>query len=817
MIYEPKSRYEMKKVKTSDELRQGEKTLKKSKETLRQSEEKFRALFDCAKDAIYVLDQQGRILEVNQAGCEALGYSRGELVNMNPLDIDMSGQAMYFERMEALQRQGPVLFETLDRRRDGTLTPVEVSLQVIEWAGKQRILAVCRDITRRNRIEEALRESEQRSRAILERTTDWVWEMDLNGVHTFSNPAMTAILDYRLEEFIGLTVASLLHEEDRAEVEAKLPQLMAEKRGWRGWVLRWRHKDGSFRFLESNANPIIDTTGRLQGYRGVDRDITKRKLAEAALVESEQRFSVFMAHLPAGAFLKDHEGRLLFANRYLKELFDWRDCIGKTTEELVPPEIAARMVADDRKALTEGPIVLQESITDIHGAERFFETYKFPIEIEGSPALLGGITVHITERKRVEEALLLMQFAMDQAPDSILLVGDQGNLEYANDAACASMGYTRDELLSMKVFDIDPDFPIDGWEQHKKDLKRLGRMTIEGRHRTKDGRLFPVEVTTNYLEYKGRFLGVAFDRDITDRKLAEQALRQANLVVESSPVVLFRWRAAEGWPFTMVSQNVILFGYTVQELLSGAISFASMVHPEDLDRVAREAREYSASGVDSFQQEYRIVTKDGGVRWVDGRTVVERDPEGQIAFYQGIIIDITERKRVEEALEKRIVALTQPLTNVKSIAFEDLFNLHDLQRLQDLFADAWGVAALITSPEGAPITQPSNFTYFCSEFIRRTEKGFRNCQMSDTALGRHNPSGPIIQKCLSAGLWGAGASITVEGRHIANWLIGQVRNEAQNEKHIMKYAREIGVDETAFREAYLKVPTMAQEKFEQIA
>jgi PAS domain S-box-containing protein len=154
--------------------------------------------------------------------------------------------------------------------------------------------------------------------------------------------------------------------------------------------------------------------------------------------------------------------------------------------------------------------------------------------------------------------------------------------------------------------------------------------------------------------------------------------------------------------------------------------------------------------------------------------------------------------------------------SIENIAFEDLFNLPDLQRLQDMLAASWGVAMLLTHPDGRAITQPSNFTSFC-EFIRGNEKGLRNCQKSDAELGRYNPYGPTIHKCLSAGLWGAGASITAGGRQIANWLIGQVRNEAQIEEEIMKYARELGIDETAFSEAFLQVPVMPQEKFEQIA
>jgi len=179
--------------------------------------------------------------------------------------------------------------------------------------------------------------------------------------------------------------------------------------------------------------------------------------------------------------------------------------------------------------------------------------------------------------------------------------------------------------------------------------------------------------------------------------------------------------------------------------------------------------------------------------------------------------DISRRKQAEEALERRIVALTEPLENIGSVAFEDLFNLSDLQRLQDLLAATWGVSALITRPDGTPITKPSSFTRFCSTFIRGTEKGKRKCLISDAAIGRYDPSGPVIQTCLSAGLCGAGASITVGGRHIASWLIGQVRNERQDEEKILEYCRELGHDEKEFCEAYRQVPFMPQEKFEQIA
>ena len=176
-----------------------------------------------------------------------------------------------------------------------------------------------------------------------------------------------------------------------------------------------------------------------------------------------------------------------------------------------------------------------------------------------------------------------------------------------------------------------------------------------------------------------------------------------------------------------------------------------------------------------------------------------------------------ERRHMEILLEKRIISLTLPLDNPENIRFEELFNIKDIQHLQDAFSDATGVASLITQIDGTPITRPSNFCHLCSNIIRKTEKGLANCGRSDAALGALCVDGPIVKPCLSGGLWDAGAGISVGGRHIANWLIGQVRDETQTEEKMREYAREIGADEQSFLAAFNEVPSMSLDKFEKIA
>ena len=168
---------------------------------------------------------------------------------------------------------------------------------------------------------------------------------------------------------------------------------------------------------------------------------------------------------------------------------------------------------------------------------------------------------------------------------------------------------------------------------------------------------------------------------------------------------------------------------------------------------------------------------------------------------------MNDRDKIEETL----------VVDLEGVSFTDLFSLDELQRLQDLFADVHEVASVITHPDGSLITNPSNFTHLCQDIIRKTEKGCVNCFLSDAILGRNNPTGPIVQPCLSGGLLDAGVSITVGGKHIANWLIGQVRNDELNEEKLLAYADQIGANREDFMQALNEVPKISDAKFNKIA
>jgi PAS domain S-box-containing protein len=147
----------------------------------------------------------------------------------------------------------------------------------------------------------------------------------------------------------------------------------------------------------------------------------------------------------------------------------------------------------------------------------------------------------------------------------------------------------------------------------------------------------------------------AYRREIKARQQTENALKEAYSIINRSPAVTFLWKNAEGWPVEFVSDNVAdLFGYSAEEFISGKVSYAQTVHPDDLQRVAQEVETFSSDNDRTVfvHEPYRIIAKQGNIKWLDDRTYIRRDTKGTITHYEGIVIDITENVQAAEILRE---------------------------------------------------------------------------------------------------------------------------------------------------------------------
>jgi len=267
----------------------------------------------------------------------------------------------------------------------------------------------------------------------------------------------------------------------------------------------------------------------------------------------------------------------------------------------------------------------------------------------------------ISARMRSEQALRLTQFSVDRSADAAYWMGSDARFIYVNEAACRSLGYTREELLSMTVHDIDPGFPPSVWPDHWKEVKERGSFTVESRHRTKDGHVFPVEVTANHVEFEGKEYNCAFVHNITERKRAEEALRESEgryrLLAENVKDLIWTLDL-KTLRFTYFSPSVeTMRGYTVEEASDQTLE--EVLTPSSLQRAMRSlAGELSPDNVRkegsrwSRTIELEQTRKDGSTMWVEATVTFVRDANGKPVELLGVSRDITARRQSEEALRE---------------------------------------------------------------------------------------------------------------------------------------------------------------------
>jgi PAS domain S-box-containing protein len=265
---------------------------KLAEDLLRRSEERFANVFNMSPVAITITrTADGRFLDANDALLQMLGYRREELVGNSSMAIGF--WYTLDERMamvERIQHQGSVRdFPMRGRTKDGAMLDLLISVDQLELNGDTYLFCFLTNITDRKRAEQALRDSEERFRSIVETTKDWIWWIDVEGCVMYANPAVEDILGYPPEQLLGTSILRHVHEEQRADVEASLSQLVTQKGTWSNLQIRWRHKDGSDRYTQSSAVPILNESGDLIGYRGSDHDITLLKRYEQNLEEAKHK------------------------------------------------------------------------------------------------------------------------------------------------------------------------------------------------------------------------------------------------------------------------------------------------------------------------------------------------------------------------------------------------------------------------------------------------------------------------------------------------------------------------------------------------
>jgi len=273
------------------------------------------------------------------------------------------------------------------------------------------------------------------------------------------------------------------------------------------------------------------------------------------------------------------------------------------------------------------------------------------------------------EADRVEDdqdRLVLTQLTVDRWPDPVLWIRPSGRIVYVNDNACETLGYSREELLSKRITDLDPDFAEEDLSRRWAKLAEMKSRTFEARLRAKDGVLLPMEVRANHVEHEGREFDVCILRDLTPRREAQERFQE---MAELLPEVIFE--VDLDLNLTYVNRRGFeLFGYTREELQQG-LSGLDVIAPRDRDR-ARANLERRLVGQEPGALEYQAMRKDGTTFPV----LFHAGPimrQGEMVGLRGILMDVSERKKLEEEL--RLAQRMESIGRLSGGVAHDLNNL----------------------------------------------------------------------------------------------------------------------------------------------
>ena len=390
---------------------------KQAEEKLRQSEARFRATIEGSLDAFFIFesvrDEGGQIVdfafvELNSNGEKMISRRKEEVIGKRLCELmPINRTDGFFEKYVRVVETQEVLEEEF-LISSPEITASWLHHQVVPLA--DGIAVTSRDITQRKQAEEARKESEQRFRNLVETTSDWIWQVDENAVYTYVSPQVRDILGYEIEEVLGKTPFDLMPPTEAQRVAEIFSQIVASRQPFSNLENTNLHKDLHPVVLETSGVPVFDKAGNFRGYRGIDRDITRRKMAQKALRSSEERYRSLSACSPVGIFETDMAGRCLYTNPRYQEICGCtlEESLGEGWSRFVHLEDRDRVFAewslyarDGREYSDEFRIQTQEGIV------RWVHVRSSPM-FSAQGELIGhvGTVEDITSRRQAEANIL---------------------------------------------------------------------------------------------------------------------------------------------------------------------------------------------------------------------------------------------------------------------------------------------------------------------------------------------------------------------------------------------------------------------------
>jgi two-component system cell cycle sensor histidine kinase/response regulator CckA len=658
---------------------------KRAEETLRQSEERYRNILESIQEGYFELDLAGNYTFANDANCRFLRYTKDELVGMNyrqHTDEKISKELQRHYRDLYLTGKPIEFLEVEGFRKDGTKAIYETSVSLMRDSEGKPIgfRGVSRDITGRKQAEETLRRSEERYRTILENIEEAYFEADLAGNFTFVNDVLCRLLGYTRQELIGMSYRQYTDEENATKLREFYAGLHKTGKPLKAFGLEAIKKDGKKAIYETSVSLLRDWEGKPIGFRGVSREVTDRKRMEEALRESELKFRSLVENSIVGVYLIQ-DGVFKYVNPRGAEIHGYEieemiDKIGPK-QTTFPEDWAIVEGSIGRRAKGEEEFIHYEFRIVTKSREiRDVEVFGSRTAYQGRPAVLGTM-LDITERRKMEATLREREeqyrTLLETMEEGYYEVDLAGNLTFINDSF--SKMHARENMLGMnnrqymseetarRVYEI-----FNGVYKTGQPVRSVEWEIIRG-----DGEKAVVEASVYLIKNAQRerigFRGI--ERDITERKRTEERLRQSEEkyrnILENIEDGYYEEDLAGNFVFFNEAMCRI-YGYPKEELLG--LNYKEYTDKETAEKLFKVFNEMYRTGNPCKEYTYALTRKDGVKRYIEASASLRRDPSGKPIGFRGVVRDVTERERAEEALRQSEEKYRTILENMQEAYYE---------------------------------------------------------------------------------------------------------------------------------------------------
>ncbi|MHA1614832.1 MAG: PAS domain S-box protein [Candidatus Thorarchaeota archaeon] len=617
-----------------------------------------------------VVDNFSRIVHVNKAMADMLGYRIEE----------MMGQQLrnFIEDEKKFVEQGvPASTENYElnlKEKDGENFLATVSVGPIEYhdgaSGMFILVSSPSDSAETNDLSS---ENLEKYQLIAESTSDVIFTLDMNMQMTFLSPSIYQMTNYTVEETLATNWEDSLTSDSVKKMITLFEDTFTRLR--KGIVvdlpliidLELYHKKGHILVVEVTASPLYDDNGKPIGAIGSMRDISVRKETERALQESEAQYKALYDNLPDGLIRIDTDGKLTHCNDYIAELFGYakEDIIGQQMEMFVHPDsledVRLKFV---QSLVTESTLAEGFEAMGVRkdGSTLHFHLTSTIIQTEGGVIGIQSLLRNITNMKQMRDELrereVKYRNLLNNLPQRIFYKDVNSVYQTVNSAYANDLGLSPEFFVGKTDSDLFPEEQALRFYSSDKRVLESGQFEeYEGSYTFNNNTIEVHIVKAPARDDDDNIVGIlGIFWDITERKKIDDALRESEerlqLALKGADLGVWDWKADLD-EFLFDERYAGILGYRVEEMGTSYEDWEKLVHPDDIEIMEKIWRAHVDEETDFYSSEHRLIAKSGEYKWVLERgRVQERKEDGGTKRALGTILDITERKQVEEALRE---------------------------------------------------------------------------------------------------------------------------------------------------------------------